>query len=143
MIGIATTVLTALLGLCFGVVGTLGFLRRQTAAWQVPVSPAPGGAKPPYVLDLEARNRWESVDTALLHEVNREEFEHLLALALDEGVRALRSAERTFMDRMVEAERRVRVARARAIRRTAQRRRAAREPRPAHVTGFSPAPFTH
>lgn len=142
MITIATTVLTALLGLCFGVLGTLAMV------WRLPSPGAPtpvdqgAGAKPPYVLDLEARNRWESVDPALLHQVNREEFEILLARALTEGVRALDPRERAFLDRMVEAERSVRVARARSARRAAERLRADRDGRRLQVTGLSPSPFT-
>lgn len=143
MISIATTVLTALLGLCFGVLGTLAFLWREAESRAGAGSPAPVGEKPPYVLDLEARNRWESVDPALLHELNREEFEHLLARALENGARSLGPGERAFLDRMVEAERRVRVARARAARRSLQRSRPQRESRPVQVTGFSPSPFTH
>jgi hypothetical protein len=143
MITIATTVLTALLGLCFGVLGTLAMVwRLPSSRIPMPVGHAVG-EKPPYVVDLDARNRWESVDPALLHEVNREEFEVLLARALADGVRSLDPIERAFLDRMVESERSVRVARARSARRAAARLRADREGRRLQVTGLSPSPFTH
>lgn len=64
--------------------------------------------KSPYVLDLEAKDRWESLDLSLLHEVNREEMETVLARLRSTNVRALTAQERAFLDRMVEAERRAR-----------------------------------
>lgn len=73
-------------------------------------------AKAPYVLDLEARRRWEAVDLALLHEVNREEYLRVLAKAKVRTPRALTDSERAFLDRMAEAERRVRLARRRPTR---------------------------
>ena len=64
--------------------------------------------KSPYVLDLEAKDRWESLDLSLLHEVNREEMETVLAKLRATNVRALTPHERAFLDRMVEAEQRAR-----------------------------------
>lgn len=64
-----------------------------------------------YVLDLEAKERWENLDLSHLHEVNREEVEKVLAKLKATSVRALSRQERDFLDRMVEAERRARVAR--------------------------------
>jgi len=64
--------------------------------------------KSPYVLELEARERWEALDLALLHEVNREEVERLLEQLREPGTRTLAPTERAFLDRMVEAEARVR-----------------------------------
>lgn len=64
--------------------------------------------KSQYVLDLEAKLRWERLDLGLLHEVNREEIEKLLAKVKASSVRALAPQERAFLDRMVEAEERVR-----------------------------------
>lgn len=61
-----------------------------------------------YVMDLEAKDRWESLDLSLLHEVNREEMEKVLAKLRATNVRALSSTERAFLDRMVEAEDRAR-----------------------------------
>ncbi len=67
-----------------------------------------------YVMDLEAKDRWESLDLSLLHEVNREEMEKVLTKLRATNVRALTATERAFLDRMVEAEERAR--------RTARRR---------------------
>ncbi len=61
-----------------------------------------------YVMDLEAKDRWESLDLSLLHEVNREEMEKVLAKLRATNVRALTPNERAFLDRMVEAEDRAR-----------------------------------
>lgn len=61
-----------------------------------------------YVRDLESRQRWEEMDRSLLHEVNREEFDRVLAKLRATSVRALSDGERAFLDRMLEAERRVR-----------------------------------
>ena len=54
-------------------------------------------------VDLEARQRWESVDLSGLHEVNREEVEKLLAKVRGTGVRSLTAGERAFLDRMWQA----------------------------------------
>ncbi|MSR35750.1 MAG: hypothetical protein EXR95_03755 [Gemmatimonadetes bacterium] len=59
--------------------------------------------KSPYVIDMEARERWESLDLARLHEVNREEIEKLLGKVRATGVKSLTVNERAFMDRMAEA----------------------------------------
>ena len=64
--------------------------------------------KSQYVMDLEAKQRWEALDLSLLHEVNREEFEKILGKVRRTSVRELTPQERAFLDRMVEAERRVR-----------------------------------
>ena len=61
-----------------------------------------------YVQDLEAKQRWEALDRTQLHELNREEFERMLAKVQTFSVRALSPQERAFMDRMVEAVQRVR-----------------------------------
>ena len=52
------------------------------------------------VSDRTAIQRWESIDTALLHELNRQEVETLLRKVRGEGVRALTHDERAFLDRM-------------------------------------------
>lgn len=64
--------------------------------------------KSPYVEDLEAKERWERLDLNHMHRVNREEVERILSKLRATSVRALTEAERTFLDRMVEAERRMR-----------------------------------
>ena len=59
-------------------------------------------ATPPASLsDRTALNRWEAIDTALLHELNRQEVEALLRRVRAEGVRGLSQAERAFLDRML------------------------------------------
>ena len=63
--------------------------------------------KSPYVLDLEAKERWQSIDLERLHEVNREEVEKLLGKLAVTNIRALSTSERAFLDRMVEAQERV------------------------------------
>jgi hypothetical protein len=85
--------------------------------------------KSQYVLDLEAKDRWESIDLSLLHEVNREELEKVLAKLRATNVRELSVKERAFLDNMVEAERRARKS---ARRRTRQDESVA--PRPARGT---------
>jgi membrane associated rhomboid family serine protease len=47
-----------------------------------------------------ALERWEAIDTKLLHELNRHEVEQLLRKARALGVRALSQDERAFLDRM-------------------------------------------
>lgn len=145
LVTIATIVLTVLLGLCTGVLGTLAvsWRREALARTRRPVVEHTRGGKPPYIRDLEARNRWESVDPALLHEVNREEFERLMARVRRASVRSLSVPERAFMDRMAESERRVRASRAREARGGVRWERPAREPRRPQVTGVAASPFTH
>lgn len=50
--------------------------------------------------DTAAIQRWAAINTALLHELNRQEVEHLLRKARADGVRGLTPAERAFLDRM-------------------------------------------
>ena len=50
--------------------------------------------------DRIALARWESIDTTLLHELNRQEVETLLRKAHGLGVRTLTQDERAFLDRM-------------------------------------------
>jgi hypothetical protein len=59
--------------------------------------------KSPYVIDMEARERWEALDLGRLHEVNREEIEKLLDKVRATGVKSLSTNERAFLDRMAEA----------------------------------------
>ncbi len=59
--------------------------------------------KAPGVQDLDARERWESLPTDRLHEVNREEFEKLLGKVQTHGVKALTGEERAFLDRMANS----------------------------------------
>ena len=64
------------------------FQRRVVATPSAPVS------------DRTALIRWEAIDTALLHELNRQEVEALLRRARAEGLGGLNQAERAFLDRM-------------------------------------------
>ena len=50
--------------------------------------------------DKGALQRWETIDTTALHELNRAEVELLLRKARALGVRALTPDERAFLDRM-------------------------------------------
>src|SRR5688572_29263018 len=59
--------------------------------------------KSPYVVELEARERWEGMALERLHQVNRDEVQRLLDTLRDGGVRALSAGERAFLDRMVDA----------------------------------------
>lgn len=59
--------------------------------------------KSPYVLELEARERWERIALDRLHEVNREEVQRLQGTLKEGGVRALSGSERAFLERMVDA----------------------------------------
>lgn len=96
-------------------VGVTILYRRAKKARQVRRVEAPNSEySSRYVMDLEARQRWEELDRSLLHEINREEFDRLLAKARATSVRNLTETERSFLDRMVEAERRVRRTRRRA-----------------------------
>lgn len=52
------------------------------------------------VSDRSRIQRWESIDTAVLHELNRQEVEVLLRKVRGEGLRALTRDERAFLDRM-------------------------------------------
>ena len=54
----------------------------------------------PGVGDRAAVQRWESIDVAKLHELNREEVVNLLGKVSKLGVRSLSPAERQFLDRM-------------------------------------------
>lgn len=65
---------------------------------------APNSAyKSQYVEDLEAKERWQTMDLNRLHEVNREEVEKLLVKVRATSVRALTSHERAFLERMADA----------------------------------------
>lgn len=85
------------------------YRRARKAARQRRVEAPNSEYKSPYVLDLEARDRWESIRLDILHPVNREEVERILGRLRSTNVRALSEKERDFLDRMVEAERRARL----------------------------------
>jgi hypothetical protein len=106
---------------------TVLYRRAKKAQRQRRVEAPNSQYKSHYVMDLEAKNRWERLDLNLLHEVNREEFEKLLSKVKATSVRALSPQERAFLDRMVVAEDRVR--------RSRRRDETQRHPRPAHGTG--------
>jgi len=80
--------------------------------------------KSQYVMDLEAREQWEALDLTLLHPVNRDEVETVLAKLRATSVRALTVQERTFLERMVEAQGRARRTEARKRRDPARPRAA-------------------
>jgi hypothetical protein len=78
--------------------------RRERKANKLRRVEAPNSQyKSPYVLDMEARERWEALDLSRLHEVNREEIEKLLVKVRATGVKSLSAPERAFLDRMSDA----------------------------------------
>ena len=50
--------------------------------------------------EKSALQRWEAINTGMLHELNRTEVDALLRKARAVGVRALTPDERAFLDRM-------------------------------------------
>ena len=52
------------------------------------------------VSERTALQRWEAIDTSVLHELNRQEVETLLRRARADGVHVLTRDERAFLDRM-------------------------------------------
>ena len=120
-----TKLLFILLGINLVALGAIWVLyRRIKRAQRKRRVEAPNSEyKSRYVLDLDSKERWEQLDLSRLHEVNREEAERLLAKLRVTNVRALSTQERAFLDRLVEAEKRVG--------RTARRERALTQPAPA------------
>ena len=104
-----TTVLLVLLALNVGAVilATTLYRRAKKAETKRRVEAPNSQYKSSYVLDLEAKDRWESLDLDRVHEVTREEVERILIKLKASSVPALSRQERAFLDRMVEAERRV------------------------------------
>ena len=80
------------------------YLHARQLHEQATTRPPDPTAPLPFV-DLEARHRWESLDLSLLHELNREEVEKLLAKVRGTGVKSLTAGERAFLDRMSKAVR--------------------------------------
>jgi hypothetical protein len=100
VIGLAVVVV--LQAILLGIVWRL--YRRERRANRARRVEAPNSEhKSPYVIDMEARERWESLDLARLHEINREEVEALLAKVRATGVKSLSGPERAFLDRMADA----------------------------------------
>lgn len=60
-----------------------------------------------YVEDIEARERWERLDLDRMHQVNRTEVERILSKIKAASIRSVSEADRAFLERMVEAERRL------------------------------------
>lgn len=85
------------------VVVTVLYRKAKKAAKPRRVEAPNSEYKSQYVEDLEAKERWMKMDLARLHEVNREEFERVLAKVKATSVRALTKSERAFLDRMAEA----------------------------------------
>jgi hypothetical protein len=120
-----TTVLVLLLvlNLVAVILATTLYRRARKAERKRRIEAPNSQYKSQYVLDLEARDRWESLDLDRVHEVNREEVERVLSKLKATSVPALTRQERAFLDRMVEAERRVK--------RSERRRRPGGNPSPA------------
>lgn len=86
----------------------LRLYRREYRANRQRRVEAPNSAhRSAYVVDMEARERWESIDLERLHELNREEVSALLGKARATGVKSLTGLERAFLDRMADAHDRV------------------------------------
>lgn len=100
VVGLVAVVL--LQSILLGVLGRL-YRRERRANRQRRVEAPNSEHRSPYVIDMEARERWESLDLGRLHEVNREEVEALLAKVRASGVKSLSGAERAFLDRMADA----------------------------------------
>ena len=99
---IGLLVLVLLQSTLLGVLTRL-YRRERRANRQRRVEAPNSEHKSPYVIDMEARERWESLDLGRLHEVNREEIEKLLGKVRATGVKSLSANERAFLDRMAEA----------------------------------------
>ena len=67
------------------------------------VEPSVRRQKASPVKDSETIRRWEAIPRDRLHEINREELDHLLRKAGKLGVRGLSSDERAFLDRMASS----------------------------------------
>lgn len=89
------------------VIMTVLYRKAKKASKQRRVEAPNSQYKSRYVEDLEDRDRWERTDLEKLHEVNREEFEKILAKVRATSVRALTTTERAFLDRMADAHDRV------------------------------------
>lgn len=100
-----TTLLAGLLGAqTLAIAVVYGMYRRARKAKRVRRVEAPNSQyKSRYVLDLEAKDRWETMDLDRLHEVNQEEVRKVLAKLRATSVRALTKHERDFLDRMADA----------------------------------------
>jgi len=104
-----TTLLVVLLGIngVLLVVVTVLYRKAKKTAKPRRVEAPNSEYKSQYVEDLEAKERWMKMDLGRLHEVNREEFERVLAKVKATSVRALTKSERAFLDRMADAHDRV------------------------------------
>lgn len=100
VIGLVAVVLleSALLGVTYRL-----YRQERRAGRQRRVEPPNSAHKSAYVVDMEARERWESLDLGRLHELNREEVEALLGKVRATGVKSLTGGERAFLDRMADA----------------------------------------
>ena len=127
-----TTLLLILLGINLVALGAVWVLyRRVRKAQHKRRVEAPNSEyRSRYVMDLDSKERGERLDLSRLHEVNREEAERILAKLRVANVRVLSSQERAFLDRLVEAEKRV----GRAARREQVSQGGPHTPRPAAGT---------
>jgi hypothetical protein len=94
------------------VVGVLGI----TASWYLARQRRRAGAKRRVeapnshyssqgVRERDDRERWGRIDLSRLHPINRDEVQRLLALADVDGVAALSSKDRAFLDNMTRPRR--------------------------------------
>ena len=105
-----TKLLFALLGLnAISMIAVVVIYKRARKAQRRRIVERPNSQyKSPYVMDLESKERWEHLDLSCLHEVNRQEAVKILAKLSVVSTRGLSAYERGFLDRMIEAEGRIR-----------------------------------
>ena len=75
----------------------LKWRERRKGQWQRQTRPA----RPVISTSSQTLRRWEGIDRARLHEINRSEVERILEKAQKDGVDALTQGERDYMERMI------------------------------------------
>jgi hypothetical protein len=95
-------------GLLVGVTGVMLWMasRRRRAAAARRVEAPNSHYSSRGVRDREDRERWSRIDLARLHPLNRDEVSRLLAVMDLDGIAALSSKDRVFLDNMTRPRRR-------------------------------------
>ncbi len=91
-----------LVGVVLGVVSRMWYLswRRRRAAERRRVELPNSAYSSPGVRNQEDRARWGRIDLPRLHPLNRDEVQRLLDLVDRDGIDALSSKDRHFLDNM-------------------------------------------
>jgi hypothetical protein len=100
---------------------TVLYRKARTSARERRVEGPNSAFESSYVRDVEALERWEQVELATLHEVNREEFERIIEKVRGASARVLTLSERAYMDRMSVAHERTSLRGEGTVRRSARR----------------------